>query len=155
MPLPTNPATIDDVTKRAFRSLTPTEVISATTLLDDAWYMLLGSTVGSQVIFRLTVSAELPIIDPVFEKNVIRVLSTAVVRVVHNPTGDLETEGDDFRRRKDAAVSSGRLYITAEELGELFPSEGTGNAFTIRPMGNPTMRAPLPDDAFYEPMEYI
>ena len=149
-----NPASIADVTKRAFRTLSATETDSATELIDDAWYMLIGSAVGDKVLAALTVTSEHPTVDPVFKRNVVRILATSVVRVVHNPTGNLETEGDDYRERKDVAVSSGRLYISTDEIAELFPAEGTGNAFTIRPGRVNPLRPALPDDAFYTPMEY-
>lgn len=150
-----NPAVIADVTKRAFRSLSAEEVVSATELLDDAWYMLLGSSVGDAIVTKMTTTADYPVVDPIFERNLKRIIATAVVRVVHNPTGNLETEGDDFRERKDVAVSSGRLYISDLEISELFPLEGGKDAWTITPGRRAELRAPLPEDAFYQPMDYI
>lgn len=153
----TNPADIGDVTSRAFRTLTADETASATTLISDAWFLLLGSeTYGDAIIAALATENEdgdprTP--DPVFVHNLKRLIGNAVLRVVRNPDGDLEVEGDDYRVRKDASISSGRLYFLPEELSQLFPDAGTG-AFTVRPGFKRTLRPPLPEDAFYEPIGY-
>lgn len=149
-----NPVTLADVTSRAFRTLTTAEQATASTLVDDAWYLLLGSTVGGMVsaMFIDPEGAVIEPVDPTFLHNLKRMCANAVLRVVNNPNGNLEEEGDDYRARRDVVTSSGRLYFLEDEIAELFPSEGPGNAFTIRPGGTEFLRPPLPDNAFWDPI---
>lgn len=152
----TNPVVITDVTSRVFRTLTTAETNAATTLLDDAWYLLLSKPVGDHVMsFFVDEDDELiDPVDPVFLHNVKRICANAIIRVVNNPEGFLEAEGDDFRARRDAVVSTGRLYFMDEELAELAENNGSGDAFTIRPGGARTLRPPLPENAFWDPIDY-
>lgn len=144
----TNPVVIADVTSRSFRTLEAEEVAGATTLLDDAWYMLLGTAIGQQVLDQYDPGP----VPAAFDHNVRRILANAIIRVVNNPMGNIEEEGDDFRARRDITVSSGRLYLLDSEVAELFPS-GLGSAFTIDTRSSLLDRAPLPENAFWDPQE--
>lgn len=140
-----NPADVEDVKKRSFRPLTSAEQTTATTLIEDAWYLLIGYR--PIVVEKLSDET-----DPeygAFKHNVTRLLANSVLRVINNPDGVFEEQGDDYRYRRDQAVSSGRLYFLNEEVAELLPT-GTDGAFTIRPARVPGARAALPDDAYWD-----
>ena len=107
-----NPATAADVAAR-WRPLSEAETTVATTLLDDAWLMLVGRLPSLEDnIEAATVS----------EANVVRVLATMVLRVLKNPDGKLEESVDDYRYRRDSAMSAGLLYVTPDELADLTPN---------------------------------
>lgn len=68
----------------------------------------------------------------------IRVVSQIVIRVLNNPKGFLSEAVtiDDYRReyRRDSAVSTGALSITAQEILALTPrTRRRSSAFTITP----------------------
>jgi hypothetical protein len=59
-----------------------------------------------------------------------------VLRVLSNPDGKLEEEGDDYRYRLDAARSTGALYVSDAELALLGAGDDQSDgAFTIKPAG--------------------
>ena len=107
-----NPATAADVAAR-WRTLSAEETTVATTLLDDAWLMLLG---------RLPSLEDNITAGTVTEANVVRVLATMVLRVLKNPDGKSEEAVDDYRYRRDSSLSAGLLYVTPDELADLTPS---------------------------------
>lgn len=127
-----NPATTADVVAR-WRPLSAQETTNAQTFLDDAWVMLkrrmelLGVT-----DFEDRIDA-----DADFAAEVIRILATAVLRVMKNPDGKSRESIDDYSWSRDEAVSSGLLYFTDDELDALVPgSGGDGRAYMIDPLAD-------------------
>ena len=122
-----NPATESDLANRSLRTLTARELEVGATLLDDAWNIVLGA--------RPNVADRLDATPPptAFRGLVVQILCAMVLRVLNNPDGKLEEQGDDYRYRLDQAVSTGALYLSDAELARL--SEGdevSDGAFTIR-----------------------
>lgn len=111
-----NPATVDDITARFFRPLTDRETEVAQAWLDDAWDILLDRRPN----LENDIAAE-----TVRESSVIRVLVAMVSRVFSNPEGKLSEQIDDYSYRRDSLVSSGALYISASELGDVSPGRRT------------------------------
>jgi hypothetical protein len=123
----TNPASADDLIARSLRPLSALEVAWGETRLEDAF-----DEVVSKIASVETRLDAIPV-DNRFQRVVIRVLCDMVLRVLGNPDGKLEEQGDDYRYRLDAAVSSGALYVSDAELELLGNAEGVSeNAFTIR-----------------------
>lgn len=123
-----NPATLGDVEAR-WRPLTADEQITTQTLMDDTWAMLTGRL--SALEANLTAGTVSP-------ANVVRVVCAIVVRVLRNPEGLLEEQSDDYRYRRDQAVSTGQLFVTDQEIADLSPGyAGTRSALTVgvRPVG--------------------
>lgn len=106
-----NPATVQDVVDR-FRPLTEQETTNAVAFLDDAWWMILGR--------RPNIEANIEA-GTVLEANVIRIIALMVRRILLNPEGLLEEAIDDYRKRRDALVSTGTLRIEPDELSDLTP----------------------------------
>lgn len=123
----TNPATGSDLEARSLRTLTNREIEVGTILLEDAWNIVLGAR--PQVAGRI--DAEPP--QTAFRGLVVQVLCAMVLRVLNNPDGKLEEQGDDYRYRLDQAVSTGALYLSDAELARLSEGDDTSDgAFTIR-----------------------
>ena len=106
-----NPATVADIEVR-WRPLTEADSTTASTLLGDAWWILVG---------RLPSLEGNMAAGTVATENVVRVLTAMVLRVLKNPEGKLEEQIDDYRYRRDSVVSSGTLQVTADELADLTP----------------------------------
>lgn len=126
-----NPATTADIVAR-WRPLVGQEVTNGTTFLDDAWRMLkrrydaLDSTADLETAIAT---------DTELEAEVVRVLATAVLRVMKNPDGKRRESIDDYEWERDQAVSAGLLYISDDEFSALVPgAEGPGGAFMIDPL---------------------
>lgn len=131
-------ATTDDVTARSLRALTDVELMWATTALEDVEAML------ETRIPDLLTRAE---IGTPFHRLVIQVEAAAVLRVLRNPDGVLEESGDDYRRRLDAAVSTGQLYISEAEFARLATTTtgaAPSQAFTITPFAGYSVEQPDP-----------
>lgn len=127
-----NPASSSDLSARSFRTLTAAELSVGSTLLGDAWAIVVSA--------RPSVATRLEIVpvNPVFESLVVQTLCAMVLRVLANPGGKLEESQDDYRYRLDSAVSTGALYLSDAELARL--SEGDDlpdGAWTIRPKYQP------------------
>lgn len=148
-----NPAKRADIVKRSFRPLTATELDTACVLADDLWYRIIS--VYPQVSVSLTLEAEqepLPEELP-YKNSVVSVIVGAVLRVVNNPEGVFEEEGDDYRYRRDSAVSTGALYLTEEEIASIIPNLATGvGAFTIKPANSATPPPTAPEEWFWDPV---
>ena len=118
-----NPATVSDIEAR-WRPLSAAEQAVASTLLGDAWQILLSRvSLLSQRLDDTEVSEDL----------VVAVLSAMVIRVLRNPDGKFQESIDDYSWTRDSAVSSGLLYVTDEELAMLAPAGATSSAFSIEP----------------------
>lgn len=123
-----NPATINDLTARSFRSLSDAEKAVGDTLLGDAWAIVLSAkpSVGDRL------DATPP--DTVFKSLVVQTLCAMVLRVLSNPAGKLEERQDDYQYRLDSAVSTGALYLSDAELARLSEGDdGADGAWTIHP----------------------
>lgn len=114
-----NPATTTDVVNR-WRPLSTQETTNAQTFLDDAWVMLKRRAAGLEDAMALDVD---------LTSEVVRVITTAVLRVLKNPDGKRQESIDDYSWTRDQAVSAGLLYFTDEELGDLTP-DGNSGAFS-------------------------
>ena len=116
-----NPVRVSDIERR-FRPLKEQEVVNAEAWLADIWSLLLQK--------RKTIEAEI-LAGDVQESTLVRVLSESVIRKLRNPDGKAEESIDDYRFKRDAAVASGELYLTRDELTELTPTS-TGRRHSVR-----------------------
>lgn len=117
-----SPANITDLTARSFRPLTEPEIQVGTTLLEDAWSLILTNRPNAED--RLT--------EPAYVALVIQIQCAMVLRVIRNPDGFLSEQIDDYQYRRDAAVSDGSLYISDAELALLGSGDGASDgAWTI------------------------
>lgn len=124
-----NPATTADVVAR-WRPLSAQETTNAQTFLDDAWVMLKRRMAVEGVDIEAEIAG-----DADLEADVVRVLATAVLRVMKNPDGKSRESIDDYSWSRDEAVSAGLLYFTDDELDGLIPGSGEkGRAFMIDPL---------------------
>lgn len=129
-----NPAFTDDLEAR-WRPLSEQEAINGETFLDDAWRMLKRRF--------STLEADMGTIDDL-EAEVVRIMATAVLRVMKNPDGKRQEAIDDYSWQRDQAVSAGLLYFTDAELGDLYPDNPTTGAFSFSmlPVNYPDSRFP-------------
>lgn len=120
-----NPASPDDIQAR-WRPLNPQESLNAQTFLDDALGILKR---------RIPDLETLVAGDSEYCAAVVRVMATAVIRVLKNPDGAKRESIDDYSWERDATLSSGELFFTDEELNDLDPGAGfKGRAFTADPL---------------------
>jgi len=122
-----NPATESDLANRSLRTLTPQELQVGGVLLDDAWNIInsRNTTVGARL-------DALPA-NLVFSALIVQIECAMVLRVLNNPDGVLEEAGDDYRFRRDAALSTGSLYLSDAELALIGAGDSTSDgAFTIK-----------------------
>lgn len=147
-----NPAKRAHLVARSFRTLTENELNVGCDLLDDAYYDL----IGRHPVVKVRLDAEQSIVsadDRVFTRRVIKLLCAVVLRVIKNPDGKFEEEGDDYRYRRDSAISTGELYFSDEEIEDLLANlDGPDTAFTIKPMTAGYPIDPLPENAFWDPI---
>src|SRR5690349_6766036 len=108
----TNPATTDDLVAR-WRPLSDQETTNGETFLADAWRMLKADVrrAGSD-LEALIADDETGDLEP----EVVRVLATAVLRVMKNPDGKRQESIDDYSWTRDQAVSAGLLYFADDEV---------------------------------------
>lgn len=134
-----SPATSTDVANRSLRPLTSDEVAWVATALEDAFGQIVQQVPGIDERLDATPS------DEALRKLVIQVQSAMVLRVLRNPDGVLEQTIDDYRRRLDAAVSTGALYLSDAErrlLAAPSTSVAFSGAFTINPFAGLTVTPP-------------
>lgn len=121
-----NPATPADLIARSLRTLSDQEQTVGATLLGDAWTII--TTEVPSVPARIT--------DDTFKALVVQIECAMVLRVLNNPDGKLSEQIDDYTWRRDAAVSTGLLYLADAERGLLGSGDGDSDgAFTIQPAG--------------------
>lgn len=104
-----NPAIISDLEAR-FRPLTDAELPNAEALLDDAWEELQAR------IPDLTARRDA---GSVSDGLVRRVVTAMVVRVLRNPDAIRQWGVDDATFTRDTLVSSGLLFVSADEVALL------------------------------------
>lgn len=133
-----SPASVQDLIDRSLRSLSDVELRWGSTKLEDAYTQIV--TLRPNVDKRLD---DLAASDQ-FRRVVVQVQCAMVLRVLNNPDGRLEEQGDDYSYRLDQAVSTGALYVTDAELQLLSAFDSTSDtAFSLRPTPIP-VSAPDP-----------
>lgn len=124
-----NPATVADVIAR-WRPLSDQETTNAETFLADAWVMLKRRMSIEDVDIEALIADDVDL-----RADVVRVLASAVLRVMKNPDGKSRESIDDYSWQRDEALSAGLLYFTDDELDGLIPGSGEkGRAFMIDPL---------------------
>ena len=133
----TNPATTDDLVAR-WRPLSDQETLNGQTFLDDAWLMLRRRFTDLET--GVTDDADL-------SAEVVRVMATAVLRVMKNPDGVRQESIDDYSWTRDQATSAGLLYFTDEEIDAISATPSTRGpafSFSMLPSNYPDSRWPTP-----------
>lgn len=133
-----NPATTADIESR-WRPLSAQEDINAQTFLDDAWVMLKRrmTLLGVDIEALIATDDALPEDERTLSADVVRVLATAVLRVMKNPDGKSRESIDDYSWARSEATASGLLYFADDELDGLVPgSGGEGRAYMIDPLAD-------------------
>jgi hypothetical protein len=106
-----NPVGIADIEAR-WRPLNTQQTVNANAYIDDAWAMLLGRRPNLETdLAEGTISRD----------NVIRVVSTMVIRILRNPEGKQSEQIDDYKYTRHELVSSGMLHVTSDELADITP----------------------------------
>jgi hypothetical protein len=116
-----NAATVADIEAR-WRPLTAQETTNADALLDDAWALLLTR--------RPSLEADITA-GTVTAANVVRVEVAMILRVMRNPDGKVSERIDDYSYTRDAAVATGGLYVSDDELGDLTPGRTRRNSVRL------------------------
>lgn len=126
-----NPATGADLEARSLRTLTPQELAVGTQLLDDAWAIITSARPWVADVVDDPTPAGVRL-----RSLVVQIACAMVLRVINNPDGKLQEQIDDYSWRRDAAVSTGSLYLSDAESALIGPgASGSDGAFTIRPAG--------------------
>lgn len=134
----TNPASLGALAERwrPLSDLSSQESVNAEVLLDDGWRLLRRKVARLLAESGSTAETleELMVGDDDLIAEVVRVICTAVLRVLKNPDGKRQESIDDYSWTRDQAVSAGLLYFTDDELGDLIPGvAAVGRAFSIDP----------------------
>lgn len=126
-----NPASIADLVSR-WRPLSAQETTNGQTFLDDAWRMLKRAVEKAGGDLETLIAADT---TGDLQAEAVRVMATAVLRVMKNPDGKRQESIDDYSWQRDEAVSSGLLYFADDELDSLVPGSGVaaGRAYMIDP----------------------
>jgi hypothetical protein len=125
-----NPATIDAVRGTLERPLTPEEEAAVPNWLNRAWTILQGKVPG--IVGRMALESDQPL--ALDEDLVVDVLAAMVERKVRNPDGLRSFTVDDVVHTVDAALSSGQIYPTPDELASLAIPAPAGGLYSI-PLG--------------------
>lgn len=126
-----NPATTVDLESR-WRPLTAQETVNGETFLDDAWRMLKRAVAKRGGDIEALIEADT---TGDLEAEVVRVLATAVLRVMKNPDGKTRESIDDYEWDRNEAVASGLLYLDDGDLDDLVPGSGRkGRAYMVDPL---------------------
>ena len=136
----TSPAIATDLSNRSLRTLSGQEVTVGGVLLADAFNILV------QRVPSVATRLDAVTVDAVFRALVVQIECAMVLRVLNNPDGKLEEHGDDYGYRRDAALSTGALYLSDAEADLLGIGDSVSSgAFTIRPYGS----AAVPPSTWY------
>lgn len=106
MPPPQTTVIVADIEDR-WRPLSAAERQVASSLLVDAWAVLVSH--DPTIATRITAAT----LDPALLRTV---LVAMVLRVMRNPEGKRQESIDDYSWTLDSAVSTGALYVSADEL---------------------------------------
>lgn len=122
-------ATTDQVAA-GFRTLSAEESAVAATLLERAERLLISRfpTLVTRVEAG-TVNRDL----------VADIEAAMVVRVLRNPDAKKQESIDDYSWTRDTAVSSGALYVSAEEAKQLLPAALRARSVTLRTHSSPPL----------------
>lgn len=132
-----NPATYSDLVAR-WRPLSDSEQSQGQVLLDDVWRMLRRRLTAQGIDLAVVVTTDAEVLG-----ESVRVMCTAVLRVMKNPDGFKREAVDDWSAEKNADIYSGELYLTADEIAACVPAgDGKAGAFSFS-----LLRAGYPDDA--------
>lgn len=127
-----NPATLADVQDTIERPLTTDEERVIPVWLDRAWRTLIREVPG--IAFRNALQPADP--EYLATDDVKDVVVAMVERKVRNADGLRTWGGDDYNQTVDAALSSGQLYVTAQERASLMPRDVTAaNGIYSIPLG--------------------
>lgn len=127
-----NPATLADVQDTIERPLTTDEERVIPVWLDRAWRTLIREVPG--IAFRNALQPDDP--EYLAWDDVKDVVVAMVERKVRNADGLRTWGGDDYNQTVDAALSSGQLYVTAQERASLMPRDvTTANGIYSIPLG--------------------
>lgn len=125
-----NPATTADLVSR-WRPLSAQETTNGETFLADAWRMLKRAVLKSGSDIEALIAADT---TGDLQPEVVRVMATAVLRVMKNPDGKRQESIDDYAWTRDEAIAAGLLYFADEELDALSPGAGVkGRAYSLDP----------------------
>lgn len=113
-----NPATLQDVTGSFERPLTGGEAAVVPDWLGKAWRKLKNAMPALEARMQITDHTSPSWLD---EQDVIDVLVAMVERKLRNPDGKRQWGDDSYNETVDTYLSSGRIYVTAEELAGLAP----------------------------------
>jgi hypothetical protein len=129
-----NPVDLADLEDR-WRPLADDEKAGAQALLADAW------AIANVQLPNLDASVTAGTTSP---DAVRAVLSAMVIRVLRNPDGVRQWSVDDYSETRDSTLSSGALYLTADELNLLNTAMGRPRrgAFSITPGGESVGHSP-------------
>ena len=132
-----NPATYTDLENR-WRPLSGSERTVGATLLDDAWRMLRRRMTPLGVDLEESITTDDDVVG-----EAIRVMCSAVTRVMKNPDGNKREAVDDWSAERNSDVYSGELYFTSDEIAAVVPDgDGKAAAFSFS-----FLRNDYPDDA--------
>jgi hypothetical protein len=124
----TNPAVTADLESR-WRTLSDQEIVNGETFLDDAWRILRRRISTLEADIAADTTGDL-------RAEAIRVMATAVLRVMKNPDGKRQESIDDYAWTRDQAVSAGLLYFSDDELnGLIVGGGGPSGAFSFSLIG--------------------
>ena len=125
-----NPAVIADLTTR-WRALNAQETINGQTFLDDAWGMLKRRFIAAGADLEELVTDD----ADGFADEVVRVIATAVLRVMKNADGKRKESVDDYSWERDESIAAGVLYFSEDEMNDLLPgAPAKGRAYMIDPL---------------------
>lgn len=124
------PAIGNDLETRSLRALSEREIAVGSTLLNDAWGIIVNRVPGIEARLESYPAGD------ALRALVIQVQTSMVLRVLYNPEGKLSETQDDYSYRLDSATSTGALYVSDTELALLGAGSAVSNgAFTIKPAG--------------------
>jgi hypothetical protein len=117
-----------DIANR-WRPLTAAEASIAATLVEDA-----QDELEDQLLDMGFTAAPAPQ-DARWERRYVRTVANMVRRLLINPEGYLEEQGEDgYRYRRDKVLSAGVIYVTDDELNGFRPkNRKRRGSFTITP----------------------
>jgi hypothetical protein len=124
-----NPVTVDalELDVRLMRAPTAAETALAGVLIDDAWEEIRGRVPALDARFDAGL---------VTNGQVLKVIAGMVMRVLRNPEAIRQWSVDDASFTRDTALSSGLLYVTADDIALLsgVPADDKGHMSFSAPM---------------------